>query len=578
MQQIGEKKEDNYYVSSIYENSLNRDIKKSRGIYYTPKFIVDYIMEKTLKNHDILKNPYPKVLDIACGCGNFLLEAYDILYDMFEEHRYELNIKDIHNHILSNCIYGVDIDSNAIDILRQSLKEKDIDIETYQLNIYCFDSLNDNGLDKNTKKMFWQSKFDYIIGNPPYIGHKNLDINYKKYLLKQYPKVYKDKADIYFCFYNRIIDLLDKSGFASVITPRYFLESPSGKYLREYILQNTKIEEIVDFNGVNVFKNISVASCIFTLSKDMSNYNHIDIYRLENLKMEFSNKNNLHNQLKSEDFLNIKMDKYNLQEDWIISDKESLNIYNKINKYSEYSLKDICTSFQGIITGCDKAFVVDKNTFKVCENEKNIMKKWVKNKQVRKYMLDKSSLNLIYSDDIKEEIEYPNLIKHIIKYEQKLTNRRECKKNIRKWYELQWGRNKSYFERKKIMYPYKCRENRFAIDYNNSFCSADVYSFYIKPEYESEFSYEYLVGILNSSIYDKYFKTFAKKMTKDLYDYYPNKVMSIKIFKDDNYILIESLSKQIINLLSQDNYDKYQIIKKQKEIDNLIKESLQLIN
>ena len=84
------------------------------------------------------------------------------------------------------------------------------------------------------------------------------------------------------------------------------------------------------------------------------------------------------------------------------------------------------------------------------------------------------------------------------------------------------------------MYPYKAKENRFAIDYKNSFCSADVYSFYIKEEYENEFSYEYIVGLLNSSIYDTYFKTFAKMMTSDLFDYYPNKVMEIKIFKDRN--------------------------------------------
>ena len=56
---------------------------------------------------------------------------------------------------------------------------------------------------------------------------------------------------------------------------------------------------------------------------------------------------------------------------------------------------------------------------------------------------------------------------------------------------------------KKIMYPYKSFENRFAIDENNSFSSADVYSFYVKKEYEDTFSYEYLVGILNSEVYNK---------------------------------------------------------------------------
>lgn len=128
------------------------------------------------------------------------------------------------------------------------------------------------------------------------------------------------------------------------------------------------------------------------------------------------------------------------------------------------------------------------------------------------------------------------------------------------------------------MYPYKAKENRFAIDYKNSFCSADVYSFYIKEEYENEFSYEYIVGLLNSSIYDTYFKTFAKKMTSDLYDYYPNKVMEIKIFKDRNYNKIENLAKDIITLINDDYDNEILIIEKQKQLDEIINKSIELFS
>ena len=81
-----------------------------------------------------LKIRYPKVLDISCGCGNFLLEAYDILYDLIEKNIYELkelygddyiSYDTIHNHIITNCIYGYDIDNDALNILKQGLKDKD---------------------------------------------------------------------------------------------------------------------------------------------------------------------------------------------------------------------------------------------------------------------------------------------------------------------------------------------------------------------------------------------------------------------------------------------------------------------
>lgn len=577
MECIGVLVNDNYEHSYNYEKSLSEEIKKSKGIYYTPKFIVDYILNKTLKEHDILSNPCPKILDISCGCGNFLLEAYDILYEMFECYRHELKIENIHKHIIENCIYGVDIDKNAVDILNNSLRNKDIDSKILKSNIYCFDSLNKNNLGQDVINLFWENKFDYIIGNPPYIGHKSLGKEYKNFLLKEYSEVYRDKSDIYYCFYKRVIDLLSEDGIVSIITPRYFLESISGKHLRNYILNNSYINEIIDFNGSNIFKNISIASCIITLSKKCITSN-IDIHKLKNSKLKLNYLDSLEYYLNDDNFYNIKIKQSDLNEDWIISNKENLDIYNKLESYGQYRLKDICISFQGIITGCDKAFIIDKRDTDENIEEKKLLKNWVKNKHIKKYKLDENKKLLIYSNDIVDEEEYPKSINYISNYKEKLLNRRECRKNIRKWYELQWGRQKELFERKKIMYPYKAKENRFAIDYKNSFCSADVYSFYIKEEYENEFSYEYIVGLLNSSIYDTYFKTFAKKMTSDLYDYYPNKVMEIKIFKDRNYNKIENLAKDIITLINDDYDNEILIIEKQKQLDEIINKSIELFS
>ena len=577
MECIGVLVNDNYEHSYNYEKNLSEEIKKSKGIYYTPKFIVDYILNKTLKEHDILSNPCPKILDISCGCGNFLLEAYDILYEMFEYYRHELKIENIHKHIIENCIYGVDIDKNAVDILNNSLRNKDIDSKILKSNIYCFDSLNKNNLGQDVINLFWENKFDYIIGNPPYIGHKSLGKEYKNFLLKEYSEVYRDKSDIYYCFYKRVIDLLSEDGIVSIITPRYFLESISGKHLRNYILNNSYINEIIDFNGSNIFKNISIASCIITLSKKCITSN-IDIHKLKNSKLKLNYLDSLEYYLNDDNFYNIKIKQSDLNEDWIISNKENLDIYNKLESYGQYRLKDICISFQGIITGCDKAFIIDKRNIDENIEEKKLLKNWVKNKHIKKYKLDENKKLLIYSNDIVDEEEYPKSINYISNYKEKLLNRRECRKNIRKWYELQWGRQKELFERKKIMYPYKAKENRFAIDYKNSFCSADVYSFYIKEEYENEFSYEYIVGLLNSSIYDTYFKTFAKKMTSDLYDYYPNKVMEIKIFKDRNYNKIENLAKDIITLINDDYDNEILIIEKQKQLDEIINKSIELFS
>ena len=579
---------DNFFLSKIYEEEIEEGIKKSNGVYYTPKVIVDYIMQNTLRKHNIIEKPYPKILDISCGCGNFLLEAYDILYDLLESNIYELkekykddywSIDNIHRHIVENCIYGVDIDNNAIDILKRSLSNKNINFDnlnSYDLNIYCADGL----------KKEWECKFDYIVGNPPYVGHKSLNKEYKKYLLEEYSQVYRDKSDLYFCFYKKVIDLIDKDGVISMITPRYFLQSPSGAYLREYIKENTYIKEIVDFLGASVFKNIGIASCILTLKfKDTTEDiidNFIKIYKINDENIKVSEVENLNDILLNGSFQSFNFKQNLLDENWIITNEEDREFYNKIEEKCNYTLEDIVTSFQGIITGCDKAFILKEESDSINYIPKNILKIWVKNKNIRKYIIEDTKYRLIYSNDIKDENGYKNVIKkYIYPYKQKLENRRECKKNIRKWYELQWGREKSLFEREKIMYPYKSKNNRFAIDYNNSYCSADVYSFFVKDKYRYEFSDEYLVGILNSSIYDKYFKITAKNMGKEIYDYYPNKVMKIKIFKDNNYKKIEALSKQIINVLRKENVVENESYKEEiyileNKINDLVKESLQL--
>lgn len=525
--------------------------KKINGIYYTPKIIVNYILEEIFKNHHIVKNPEPKILDLSCGCGNFLIEAYDMLYKLIKNNIDEINkeygenyINNISNHIISKCIYGVDIDKDAINILKQTLnrkksyynnKEKDTPIIIN--NISCEDALKKN----------YSIKFDYIIGNPPYIGHKTLDKEYKKFLLSEYKDVYKDKADIYFCFYKKALDLINDKGKIGLITPRYFLESPSGKLLRNYLWSNCNINKIIDLKNVNVFKNLGISPLIAILGKK-TNHNIVSTYKIrENINIE--NINTLKTLLNSDKCEKISINQIYLQNNWIILNHEDKILYERIENKSQYTLEDICISFQGIITGCDKAFILNIQDERINHIDKKLLKSWIKNRNVNQYIIEESNQKLIYANDIEKIHNYPYIEEKCFKpYKDKLENRRECIKKARKWYELQWGRKTSLFERKKIMYPYKSSNNRFAIDENNNFSSADVYSFYIKEEYENVFSYEYIVGLLNSKIYDRYFKMIAKGMGNKMYDYYPNKVMKLKIFKDKNYSEIEALSKKIISI------------------------------
>ena len=132
---------DKFKASKEYENNLNVEKRKKYGIYYTPEEIVEYIVDKTIGNLDIIKNPCPKILDSSCGCGNFLICAYEKLLKIFEEKSDELVEKykddrfekrNLPKYILENCIYGTDVDSGAVDIAKELLLKEMI---SYSKNI-----------------------------------------------------------------------------------------------------------------------------------------------------------------------------------------------------------------------------------------------------------------------------------------------------------------------------------------------------------------------------------------------------------------------------------------------------------
>lgn len=598
-----------FKAARLYENNLNIEKRKKSGIYYTPVEIVEYIVDNTVGKLDVLKNPHPKILDSSCGCGNFLVYAFDRLLEIFEEKSDELVEKygdecfkkeNLPRYILKNCIYGTDIDSDAVEVTKMLLTKTaitgtydepsisdDLDEEeswdeykaTYLREFECNTGIFEmNIYNKDGLNIDWGTKFDIIIGNPPYVGHKLLTKEYKQFIMDKYKEVYRDKSDLYFCFYKNSIELLKKDGVIHLITPRYFLESISAELLRKYLEKNVEIEEIIDFLGAEVFDCVGISACIIRMRKKGYGISTTNIYRKKSDKYVYVNdRKNLVESVEeiknnTKDFESIKISTSRLQSDWIIANEKDMELYLRIEKMQGYRLYEIAESSQGVITGCDKAFILKNNDNRLKNITPKLLKDLAKSRDIEKYVIPKVNHKMIYSNDIKCEDDEKYIFENCINpYKEKLENRRECLKCIRKWYELQWGREKSVFERTKVMYPYKSIENKFAVDYDNLYSSADVYSFYLKDEYKEEFSYEYIVALLNSSIYDKYYKINAKKMSRGIYDYYPNKVMKMKIFKGDNYEKIEEYSKKIMEkkLNISDNIDK--LIQK---IDLLVEEDI----
>ena len=507
--------------SDIYIKLMEKN--KENGVVYTPKQIANYMINNTLGSDDVVNDPYLKILDPACGCGEILISCYFILKDVFEKNLEEINRvnsldlkKDgIPKHIVKYNLYGFDIDEIALKILG---------IDMFEIS---------GELSENLKEVDFLASnidvsFNIILGNPPYVGHKSVDKEYSKLLKATYKNIFKDKGDISYCFFQAALNNLTKDGKLTFITSRYFIESPSGEELRKILKEICSPYKIVDFYGIRPFKNIGIDPVIIFLKNKEELNREIEvikpIHKLKRNKEKFykslfENEGNYYKQ--------FYINKNNLNnKGWILRDGRERNIIAKIEEKSFTHLYNICDSYQGIITGCDKAFVVDTKTIKERKLEEDIIKPWIKSSYINKNKVNFKDSYLICSDLINNIEDFPNTIEYISEYKDKLLERRECKKGIRNWYELQWGRKKEIFDGEKIVFPYKSSNNRFALD-KGTYFSADVYALVLKENVP--FTYKYLLELLNSKVYEFYFQSFAKKLGEDLYEYYPNNLMKLCI-------------------------------------------------
>jgi len=511
---------------------------KERGTVYTPEPITSYMIENTIRLEQIIKNPYIRIVDPSCGTGNILICCFKYLRNLYkdnlklinEKNGLNINVKNIDNHIIKNNLYGFDIDDIAIKILIIDLF--DLSQGSIPCNIFNEDFL----LYEN------EQKYDVFIGNPPYVGKKAIDNEYAAYLKIRYKEVYRDKGDLSYCFFKKALEDLCNGGKLTFITSRYFLESPSGKDLRKVLKEVCNIDKIIDFYGIRPFKNVGIDPLIVFITNNKNENSDIEV--IKPIKVKGKSKKEFYNSVflkNGKEYKNFFLNKNRLNEEgWILIDEKEQNIINKIERKKFTILNNICNSYQGVITGCDKAFVVS-NEIALKENiEINIIKPWIKSSYIEKNVVLRQDSYIIYSDLICNPQEYPNAIAYIEHQKKKLLNRRECQKGIRKWFELQWGRNQTIFESEKIVFPFKASSNRFALD-KGSYFSADVYALILKEC--APFTYDFLLYLLNSKIYEFYFKTFAKKLGEDAYEYYPNNLMKLCIPSimdynevDENYL------------------------------------------
>ncbi|MFX1252096.1 MAG: Eco57I restriction-modification methylase domain-containing protein [Promethearchaeota archaeon] len=289
------------------------------GQVYTPPKLADLITQLTfvgklneLKNsliqdkvnnqrfNQILKDFKDfSMLDPACGEGIFLTSAYKYLKreftELLEKKQLEGSKKTIIRDFAENIqyrLYGVDIDKLAVDKARNNLhNECNIFSSALSQQIQVV-----NFLDKSIANVFqrWNKpRFQFIIGNPPFIDILNLK-NAQKARLRSNFKSLSKRFDIYIPFLEQAINFLEPNGTIAFILPSSILyESYAGK-IRKLILEKLNIKCIFDLSKFNLFPVAVRTLCLILEQRKENPVNHKvkilqpSIHPLQNI--EFSSK------------------------------------------------------------------------------------------------------------------------------------------------------------------------------------------------------------------------------------------------------------------------------------------------
>ncbi|WP_341718857.1 DNA methyltransferase [Micromonospora sp. FIMYZ51] len=291
---------------------LQRDsARKGGGIYYTPEYIVRYIVDNTvglylreaeerLKEKHGLKGSIQeatyarrerqayleyqsvlqkiRILDPACGSGAFLVYAFDYL--LAENRRVDailggdlLGTEDYVRFILRNNLFGVDLNDESVEITKLSLWLKTArrgqQLTSLDENIRCGNSLIADPALAGRKAFDWEAEFpdafksggfDVVVGNPPYVSalelSRHLSSEEKKYLKKNY-RTSVGTVDLYIYFFEKALTVIKDGGKMAYISPNRFLSASYGRALREWLVSTFKISQLIDYSDKRVFEDAS---------------------------------------------------------------------------------------------------------------------------------------------------------------------------------------------------------------------------------------------------------------------------------------------------------------------------------
>jgi adenine-specific DNA-methyltransferase len=347
---------DNDLIGQAYEHHIPESERKRLGQFYTPQFVVEYLVEQ------VGLSANSKVLDPACGSGAFLTHCLREISALGSGNA---------NTVVETNIFGIDINPFAAQLTTMNLllgtlgsKKKPA-----HLNVLAADALIDKqiaGMDlfegalgkeakKNARELtkFIEGKrFDVIVGNPPYRcfglrSNKALKETYEAYLRDRWANSAEYKISYYPLFIERAIELLAEKGRLAFILPDSFLIGKYFSVIRKYILETTKIKEIV-FCRENFWEDAEVGCPTLLVlereSKKLSRDNNSVSVKLADTAANIKTRKFIENSYPQHVFHSLTRNRFELY-----FDSPSQKLVEAMRNASTNKLGEVMTGYSGVI-------------------------------------------------------------------------------------------------------------------------------------------------------------------------------------------------------------------------------------
>ncbi|GEM67992.1 hypothetical protein SMI01S_15980 [Sphingobacterium mizutaii NBRC 14946 = DSM 11724] len=493
-----------------YSSSVKTKNLAYSSIHYTPSYLARSIVENVLKNIDSTKTDLIKILDPACGSGEFLIEVLKQLAEV----RYHGNI----------TIHGFDSSQTAINTTRFLLSYEKRSIWKERLS-FEVNIVDDSLLER------WDNDYSIIVMNPPFASWEHLGTKKSREAVRMILNSnFTGRPNQASAFFYKAVLHLAEGGCVGSVIPSSILTYSAYDRLRKEVFETINIDLLAKL-GNFVFEDALTDVSMFVGHKPKTQDT------IPTLLWTRNEKGIVHNALRElrkiqystggskdqVDFSIFKPDTFPVIEDsWkAVSFKEhslikSLKLYVINGKLVK--LGDLFDVQQGIRTGNNNIFKISGNDYQnLPDNEKIYFRPVTDNESISNGYLKKSFYTWYPYDinglTINTELDFlekaPNYYAKVIGFKEILSNR--ARKDETNWWQLSehraWQRNKAT----KLISTEFGNSSSFAIDKSGDFVVERGYAWQSKYKFDSEDLYFYL-SLFSSNFFDKLLSIYSRQL------------------------------------------------------------------